>query len=205
MRTRSNSSSARGAASRRETPLVPHDRLGDLLADRDRPDRARAGLLEDHRHDRPAHRARARRRQRQHVAAVDLGSSPPIRARFGGMQPHQRAQRHALAGAGFAEQRQHLAASPASRSTPLTARTGFAPAERSRRSGPFTSTSDVGVLMRRCLRPAGGACGWPEPGLRHEAGGCDDPARSRRAAARSPSRPPRRTCSACGSGSRAAG
>ena len=41
------------------------------------------------------------------------------------MQPHQRAQRHALAGAGFAEQRQHSRPSRAARSTPATARTGL--------------------------------------------------------------------------------
>ena len=93
---------------RRAHAFVADHGLGDLLADGvDRIEREHR-LLKDHRDGAPAHALERGFIERQHVLAGDLdraGDHAALRRQHA----QQGAQRHALAGAGFAEQAEHLA------------------------------------------------------------------------------------------------
>jgi hypothetical protein len=77
-------------------------RLRDLLADREHGIERSHRFLEDHRDERSAHLAKLAFAERKnvHVADADLAADPRGRRK----QTDERAQCHALAGAGFAEQ-----------------------------------------------------------------------------------------------------
>ncbi len=86
---------------------MAHHRLRDLVADAVDRVEGEAGVLEDHRDGLAAIGGELARAHRQYVAPVDAQIAADPRGR--GVEPHQRPQRHAFAGAGFAEQSQRLA------------------------------------------------------------------------------------------------
>ena len=178
----------------------------------DRVDRIERGhrLLEDHR--RPGRRA-GRASCRAGIAST---SSPQTRTCAVDLraarrqQPHQRAQGHAFAGAGLAEDAQHLAG--LHREADAVDRVhGRLAADKT-----HAEIADLGerfdAAVGRAVRPL---CQlrprprrlWPECGSSMwQAATCAAlPGRTHRAPARPRRRPPRRTGSACGSGSPRAG
>ena len=146
------------------------DRLDDLLAERvDRVEaRASAPGRSSRRRRREIARARVRA-SRAHRAPSTAIAPVDARPRFG-MQPQQRAQRDALARAGFAEQRQDLALPRAARSTAVDGAT------RAARRVPKVTVRSLDVddrvdhrrAIRRLLKRA--PARMAGAGLRHEAG-----------------------------------
>ncbi len=128
IRTRSNSleRARRGRRERHAASCALHG-FGDLVADLvDRIER-KAGLLEDHRHRAGRDSAAARWPSSPARRWPSTVTAPLMRVRGRGMQPQQRAQRHALARAGFAEQRERpRRGASVEAQTPATARTAGA-------------------------------------------------------------------------------
>ena len=88
--------------------FMAHHAFRDLVADRVDGIERQRGFLKNHRNGLATKRRQLLFVHRQHVAAQNLHSSRNLRP-LPGQQPHQRAQGHALARAGFAEQAEHLA------------------------------------------------------------------------------------------------